>query len=809
MIDPDSDQLVATVSTGVQPADVSADAESVWVANRGDDTVSRIDPETNAVVRTTPTASVGGMAAGAGAVWIGEGRGVRLLRLDPALGSLRSIRLAPGPEVFDLALYPVAADDRSVWVGRSAGGVARVDPDAERVDARVALGNSPNSIAIGEGGVWVTDDVDNTVSRIDPGGTHTVSGTTPVGQEPASVAAGEGAVWVANSLDGTVSRVDPETTAVTDTIAVGGRPTGIAVGEAAVWVANSLDGTVSRIDPESSQVAATIAVGEAPEDVTVAHDRVWVSVQPSAAPLEPSATAASEDVARVLTSDSGPIDPALTGGFDDYHRANLTCALLYNYPDRPYPVGARLEPEVATGPPSVSAGGRVYTFELRDDFRFSPPSDEPVTATAFERAIERGLEPEMGSYAAELAKDIVGAQKFASGETPDIAGVVAQGKTLRIELERPAANLVERLATPWFCAVPPDAPVDPEGVDLLPSAGPYYVDSYVPDRSIVLRRNPNYAGARPSEIAEIRFELGVSLERGVERVEAGEADYVILDPLDGTPPPPDLYRRLASSYGPRSEAARAGHQQLLTQPAPILYYFVFNPNRGPFTDPRLRQAVNYAIDRRALAANTGIGQRGRPTEQYIPPGMPGFEDEAIYPVAGADVARARELAGDERRRATLYTCDFPECTRHAAILRSNLRAIGIELDVRQFPVGEFFERVQTPDEPWDLTYWNWIFDYADPATFINDQFAEGMQPLSQAVTDPELERRMAAAARLTGDERLRAYARLDRDLAVEAAPAAPFASGTITHLISARMGCPVLHPIYGLDLAALCIRDED
>ena len=283
---------------------------------------------------------------------------------------------------------------------------------------------------------------------------------------------------------------------------------------------------------------------------------------------------------------------------------------------------------------------------------------------------------------------------------------------------------------------------------------------------------------------------------------------MILDPLDGTPPPPDLYRRLASSYGPRSEAARAGHQQLLTQPAPILYYFVFNPDRGPFTDPRLRQAVNYAIDRRALAANTGIGQRGRPTEQYIPPGMPGFEDEAIYPVAGPDVARARgsPATSAAARRSTPATSRMHPSR---AILRSNLRAIGIELDVRQFPVGEFFERIQTPDEPWDLTYWNWIFDYADPATFINDQFAEGMQPLSQAVTDPELERRMAAAARLTGDERLRAYARLDRDLAVEAAPAAPFASGTITHLISARMGCPVLHPIYGLDLAALCIRDED
>ena len=65
---------------------------------------------------------------------------------------------------------------------------------------------------------------------------------------------------------------------------------------------------------------------------------------------------------------------------------------------------------------------------------------------------------------------------------------------------------------------------------------------------------------------------------------------------------------------------------------------------------------------------------------------------------------------------------------------------------------------------------------------------------------------MAAAARLSGDRRTRAYARLDRELAAEAAPAAPFATGTTTHFLSARMGCQVLHPIFGLDLTTLCVR---
>jgi ABC-type oligopeptide transport system substrate-binding subunit len=238
--------------------------------------------------------------------------------------------------------------------------------------------------------------------------------------------------------------------------------------------------------------------------------------------------------------------------------------------------------------------------------------------------------------------------------------------------------------------------------------------------------------------------------------------------------------------------------------------YVFNTHRGPFTDPRLRRAVNYAINRPQLAEDTGFGQTGTPTDQFIPPGFPGFDDAAIYPLDGPDLATARRLAGDQHHHAVLYTCDFPGCIRNAQVLRSNLDAIGIDLDVQQFPGDEYFARITAPAEqaPWDVTSWGWIVDYADPSNFINDQFgADADHPGD--FRDPALWKRMAAADRLSGDARLLAYARLDRDLAEGAAPAAPFASLTLNHFLSARMGCQVLHPLHGLDLATLCVRDEE
>ena len=465
--------------------------------------------------------------------------------------------------------------------------------------------------------------------------------------------------------------------------------------------------------------------------------------------------------------------------------------MLYNYPDRPYPEGARLQPEVARGQPSISPDRLTYTFRIRRGFRFSPPSNEPVTAAAFERAIERALDPRTGSFAAELAKNV--------------AGVNARGNTLTLTLKRPAPSIVSLLAALYFCAVPPDTPITPEGVDALPTAGPYYVASHVPGRGLVLRRNPNYSGPRPSRLAEIRIRTEVRPERAVAAVEAGRADYAVLNPPGDLGVSAAAERRLVKRYGPGSEAARGGRQQLFTQPAPNIYFFIFNTHRAPFADVRIRRAVNLAMDRRALALHTGLGETGRPTDQHIPPGLPGFEDAAIYPLGGPDLPAARRLAGTARRRAVLYTCNFPACSRHGQILRSNLSKIGIDLEVREFPIPELFERLQRRGEPFDIAYSNWFFDYADPSSYINVQFADqgGFYRLFE---DARWQRRMESVARLSGPTRIRAYAKLDRELAAEAAPAAPFATGTATYFLSARMGCQVLHPIYGLDLTTLCVR---
>ena len=105
----------------------------------------------------------------------------------------------------------------------------------------------------------------------------------------------------------------------------------------------------------------------------------------------------------------------------------------------------------------------------------------------------------------------------------------------------------------------------------------------------------------------------------------------------------------------------------------------------------MRRAVNYAIDRRALAQHPIPAMlAGRPTDQHIPPGWPGFRDAAIYPLGGPDVAAARRLAGAGGGRGVFYTCNRPECLEQAEIVREYLMALGIEVEIRRFSFGAMF-----------------------------------------------------------------------------------------------------------------------
>jgi YVTN family beta-propeller protein len=136
------------------------------------------------------------------------------------------------------AFIDLAVGDDAVWLidDTLEQRLWRIDSKANRVEATVELGFPPRSIAVGEGAVWVTDQLGDSVARIDPT-TNRIVSKIPVGRGARGVEVAAGSVWVANSLDGTVSRIDPAANVVTAVIETGPGPVEIAAGDGFIWVA--------------------------------------------------------------------------------------------------------------------------------------------------------------------------------------------------------------------------------------------------------------------------------------------------------------------------------------------------------------------------------------------------------------------------------------------------------------------------------------------------------------------------------------------------------------------------------------------
>jgi YVTN family beta-propeller protein len=196
--------------------------------------------------------------------------------------------------------------------------LARVNPIGKVT--RIRLGSHPRAVVVAEGSVWVVNNGDDTVSRVDPVSAKSV--TIRVGKGALSIAAGEGAIWVTNLTDKSVSRIDPGTNAVTS-IPLDSAPIGIAVGEGAVWVAGNTaifkidqtsrvvgsqqlpptgdtlnidrfdrfsiaagegsvwvgrsDGTLLQFDPQNVGLRRSISLGVVPNGVSIGGGSVWVA----------------------------------------------------------------------------------------------------------------------------------------------------------------------------------------------------------------------------------------------------------------------------------------------------------------------------------------------------------------------------------------------------------------------------------------------------------------------------------------------------------------------------------------------------
>ena len=235
----------------------------------GPDTVGVIDGSRDVLSGVVAGAGrPGGAAYGAGAAWITDSADDQLLQVDHAGRVVDRIPVGRGPA-------GVAVGDGEVWVANQLDGtVSEVNPAAGTVVATIRVGNGPDAIVSGYRSVWLANVTDSTLSRIDPGSGHVLA-TIPLGSVPAGLAAGKGGIWVTSPDTGRLLLVDPRVNRVSRAFIVGVSPGGVAVGGGSVWVSDSV-GAVARVDPMTGRVLKIRADGS-PAGIAYADGAVWVA----------------------------------------------------------------------------------------------------------------------------------------------------------------------------------------------------------------------------------------------------------------------------------------------------------------------------------------------------------------------------------------------------------------------------------------------------------------------------------------------------------------------------------------------------
>jgi YVTN family beta-propeller protein len=802
-VDVGSGRLLAATPVSGAPEAMSSGAGSAWMADPGDGAVMRLNPRTGTTVdQILVGGEPGSIVSGGGAVWVASTVGATVTRVDPATEAVTQTIRLPG-----VNLGAIAFGASGLWVADPVEHeLFNVDPATGSLERTVSLDVQPSAVAVADSAIWVAGYNDATVEKIDPASGRVI-GRVHVGDGPAALASEGGSLWVANSLDATVSRVNPGTLATMATIPVGSGPSALASGSGSVWVANQYSGTVSRIDSRLDRVTASVGVGGTPTSLTMSSGRMWVGVASSSGSHRGGTLVIVTPT--TLTSSSpatlASVDPASYDGANNPQFTGLAYDALVTFQQSPGADGLRLVPDLALSIPAPADGGATYTFRIRPGIRYS--DGQPLRASDFRRGIERLFR--VNSPGSSLYTDIAGAAACARhpGDCDLSRGIVTDDAsgTVTFHLTAPNPEFLFELTEFGFAApVPPGTPDHETGSGVVPGTGPYKIAG-ISSSEVRFVRNPffrewSHAAQPAGNPDSIVWRTVPTAQAAVQAIEQGRADWML-----GQVPAAD-YQQLALQ----------DPAQLHSNPQFAVEFLPLNTHVAPFNNLRVRQALNYAINRDAIARLYGGPSFATPTCQPIAPGLPGYARYCPYTLhpgpSGAwsapDMARARHLvaqSGTLGERVDVWGVPDegfvpPETGAYVA---SVLRALGYRVHLHLIPDASITEglwdRIQISADG------DWVADYPDPSSYIPQFFACGGGTSNGYYCNPALDREMqrAESLELTDPPQARAvWESVDRQLTDDAVWV-PTVTLRDVELTSSRLGNYQYNPVWGF-LADQC-----
>jgi ABC-type transport system substrate-binding protein len=386
-----------------------------------------------------------------------------------------------------------------------------------------------------------------------------------------------------------------------------------------------------------------------------------------------------------------------------------------------------------------------YTFRLRRDVRFS--NGRRVTAWDVQYSFERVLDPGTKAPLTWVLDRIEGADEFAVGKTKSISGIhVVNDNTITLKLRKPFGPFLSLLAMTTAYIVPKeeilrlgqDFGTHPVG------SGPYLLNDWKHGQYLRLSSREDYFEGKP-KLNGIVYRIIPENLTAVTEFETGRLDVLLI--------PASEYHRYTTD--PAWRDLVQGRTGLNT------YYLGLNCTRPPFSDLRVRKAVNLAIDKQHMLS-TIFDKRGVLASGPVPPDLwknAGWSRVLRKQGYGFDPQKAKTLireAGMEGRSIKIYlTADEPEVLDFVEVIGNYLEKIGLHVNIVQLDWSALKQAVNE-GEP-DAFWLSWWADYPDPENFLFPLFHSasiGSGGNRTRCIDPELDH-LIEAAQSTIDEKQR------------------------------------------------------
>ncbi|HEX4259532.1 MAG TPA: ABC transporter substrate-binding protein [Acetobacteraceae bacterium] len=518
----------------------------------------------------------------------------------------------------------------------------------------------------------------------------------------------------------------------------------------------------------------------------------------AAAPRAQAAAAHTGGTLKLVSvASEGTIDPQINYTSMYWQVFFVTYDGLVGFEKTSGPDSNTIVADLATEIPKPQDAGKTYVFTLRRGIKFSNGKTvTPDDVVASFRRLFKVSNPNAGTW----YNVIVGAD--ACLKTPATCtlsgGVVADDKanTVTFHLTAPDAEFMDKLAVPFGTILPADTAAKDLGTTPAPTTGPYMISQYDPNRIMKLVRNPYFkqwsAQAQPAGyVDEIDFNYGLSDEAAVTAVENGQADWMF------NQPPTDRLGELGTKYA----------KQIYIRPLFAFYYAAMNANLAPFNNLKVRQAVNFATDRRATVNLYGGPRLAQPTCQILPPGFPGYEPYCPWTKnpgktwTAPDLAKAKALMQQSGvapgTKVTLIVIDRAADRAIGGYLQSMLNSLGFAASLKAISPNIQFTYIQNTKNQVQISLTDWYQDYPAPSDFLNVLFscanfhpgsdssinisgfcdkgidAHMQKALSTAVADPEAALGM--------------WAKIDQQV-TDQAPVAPLFAPKHLDFVSTRLG---------------------